>query len=631
MSLINNRVSLLVTAVYLSSSLVNAQTTGFTTSATNRISSPTIGFSSQMSQQRVLAIKTSLEGFSAGKSLEPTTVESLVNAYQKNTSIKRELDTLINQSTFSKDPQTLEIIRMKIELLSLISHLNLDELTVERAGMNREIMAQFIVSSLVSKLKVQELTSEKGKANSLQILEEIYNCLNITSANFEKALENALVLFNADTGLSLSMEEMFAAIQNDIHNAHSNERKSGLTDIFKSDNDRRNMTIGEGIGALEIQVSKIEAEKITFQAQEKLSKLINVAYGNDPRNEANRLVSSQTRLKAENYITNTHLLERTEESIRLATSKHDAGVKTYDDLLKYFRDLGDIIDGNKAVGMAERFFTKGVGKHIPFVGNKLAEINDSQLKRKTVEQKIALARQALHDGAKQIEKDNSTLETLRIEIAKYSVDLQKKIAELKIMSNLLVEYIKTLETTEGSDSKIVKVLKGVIGLAIETELDAALAVNSTLIRSQAQIEGLITVGIGTVNLSRVVDNEIFPMLRLQEGLMGVAALQQAQISKLQAIKSLREKREEALVEEMEKVYKNSAKLLGSSFDDPKKREELDKRLSKARTEFEQARITANEKKRILNSKQIDAQNRAQRAFSGNGENLTVNKILNEGQ
>lgn len=631
MSLINKRVSLLVTAVYLSSSLATAQVTGFRTSSQAVTTSSNIGFSSQMSQQRVMQIKTSLEGLNSGKSLEATTVESLVMAYQKNLSVKKELDILVNQSTFSRDPQTLEIIRMKIELLSLISHLNLEELTVERAGMNREIMAQFIVSALISKLKVQELTSDKGKANSLQILEEIHTRLSIDSSNFEKALENSLVLFNADTGLSLSMEEMFAAIQNDIHNAHSNERKSGLTDIFKSDNDRRHMTIGEGIGALEIHVSKIEADKIQFQAQEKLSKLINVAYGNDPRNEASRLVSSQTRLKAEAYITNTHLLDRTEESIRLATSKHDAGVKTYDDLLKYFRDLGDIIDGNMAVGIAERFFTKGVGKHIPYIGNKLAKINDSQLKRKTLEQKIALARQALHDGAKQIEKDNATLETLRIEIARYSVDLQKKIAELKIMSNLLVEYIKTLEATEGPESKIVKVLKGVIGLAIETELDAALAVNSTLIRSQAQIEGLITVGIGTVNLSRVVDNEIFPMLRLQEGLMGLAALQQAQMGKLRAVKLLREEREKALVTEMEKVYKNSAELLGSSFDDPRKREELDKRLSKARAEFEKARTDAHKKKRNLNSKQIEAQNKAQRAFSGKGENLSVNKILNEGQ
>ncbi len=631
MSLINKRVSLLVTAVYLSSSLATAQVTGFRTSSPTVTTSSNSGFTSQMSKQRVMEIKTSLEGLNAGKSLEATTVESLVMAYQKNRSVKKELDILVNQSTFSRDPQTLEIIRMKIELLSLISHLNLEELTVERAGMNREIMAQFIVSALISKLKVQELTSEKGKLNSLQILEEIHTRLSIDSSSFEKALENSLVLFNADTGLSLSMEEMFAAIQNDIHNAHSNERKSGLTDIFKSDNDRRHMTIGEGIGALEIHVSKIDADKIQFRAEEKLSKLISVAHGNDPRNEASLLVSSQTRLSAESYITNTHLLERTEQSIRLATSKHDAGVKTYDDLLKYFRDLGDIIDGNKAVGIAERFFTNGVGKYIPYVGNKLAKINDSQLKRKTIEQKIALARQALHDGAKQIETDNATLENLRIEIARYSVDLQKKIAELKIMSNLLVEYIKTLETTEGPESKIVKVLKGVIGLAIETELDAALAVNSTLIRSQAQIEGLITVGIGTVNLSRVVDNEIFPMLRLQEGLMGVAALQQAQISKLKAVKLLREEREKALVTEMEKVYKNSAELLGSSFDDPRKREELDKRLSIARAEFEKARTDAHKKKRNLNSKQIEAQNKAQRAFSGKGENLSVNKILNEGQ
>lgn len=619
MSLVSKRVSLLVSVVYLSTGLAN---TGFRPMPSNRpsTSAGATGFASKMDQQRVMQIRTGLDNLNSIKPLKSGTSDALLAAFQISEGARKSMEGVLFQAAIAKDPITMESLALKLDILAALSEENLDLVTAERAGNNRKDLALYLIYSLVNNFNVHKLANPNSQRNALQILEEVYNQLTIEPGNYEVILENALKGFNADTSMSLSMESMYMAL--------ADRKSDGLTEEFMSYDDRKMITIGEGDGKLEVVMSQQEADIIVAEAQQQLTDLIRLTYtSKDVRADANRMLRPEKKLTAESYIKDSHLLDRNASATESATKVHNLSAKNYDDIIKEFRKYGSIIDGNKAVGATQRF----IQDKIPFVGNYLAKVNDKSLQKKTIGEKIALLRKALSDGAKQIENDNKALNRTRMEIADYSNALVKEIARFQIMSELLNEHIKSVIQREGEDSPMVRTLKGAIGVPIETERDAALSVNGTLIRAQAQIDGLITVGIGAVNLSRVVDQEIFPMLKLSEGLMGVAALQQSQMAKINAIKQLKAERDKALVDQMEKVYKNAADLLGASFEDPEKRAALDQRLATAREKFEKDRAAAFDKKRALNAKHTAAQNKAQRSLGDGGLNTRVNEILNEGK
>jgi hypothetical protein len=446
----------------------------------------------------------------------------------------------------------------------------------------------------------------------------------LDSTQCVKALDDALEAFNFGTGLGLTIEDLSNAAQ----------KEGGLNNLFKGLNDAQSMEIGLfEEGKVTVTVSAKQAEEIVIKAQNEFSQLLSLALNPQQKgvNESTgKIVSARSQDAADMFLNNNKLLERSEAALKISTSKSAKSLTSYDDLLGALKEYGSVIDGNKGAGKGARLFQKGadlplVGGLMGRVADKLTDVDNAALKKKSLKDKINLARQALRDGIAQIHNDNQELNSMRAKAIEYALDLEKEMARLKLISDMIKQYIAENEATNPA---MVAALKIHIGQRVERELNSVVATVRILKNSTTQIDTTIMAGMSIINQSDVLEREIIPIMAITEATHSAIAAQEAQMKRAEATRDLLTERLIKLAEAQERSLEQAARLAGTSVIDPKKLEEIENRMEKARLKFSKDMQVAYDKLAVVNGQLIKGHNKASHGDLDAGMAQGVENIIN---
>lgn len=619
------RINLLVTVTLLSSASL-AQVQGFRPA--NRTQTTTQQTTSGQAtnianNHRLQQIQTRIEGNSVLKNLPPSSTQGLLSIYFSNKTVQKTVDESIRITGIVNDSQTAEIELMKLEILAAVaSDMDIYDPSIQPSLTDNNRYAQYMIAMLANKLEAHAL-SQDGKNKVKELLKELkMQISNIGTANARQALENALEGFNMDTGLGLTVSDL----------AEAARHEGGLTSLFKGDNDAQTMLIGLFNGSeVKVTVSANEARNILTLAQAQFAQLIDIAQHpqNAKMNDQTGAAIKAGKLNAADaFLNGNKLLERSEAALSVGKGKADKNLDSYDDLLSQLRDYGDIIDGNKAAGKTARFFKNGVGRFMPgsgFIAGKLDNVNDKELKKSSLKKKIELTRQALRDGMRTIQEDNQELNRLRAMAIDYAIDLEKDMARLKLVSDHIAEFIKENEKTR---PELVQSIKIHIGQRVERELNSVVATIRILRNSVTQIDTTIMAGMSIINQTEVLEREIIPIMSITEATHSAIAAQEAQMLRAKATRTLLENRLLKLAEAQEKALKQAAELAGTSIIDPKKLNEIENRMQKARAQFATDMQKAYDKLKGTNEQLIKGHNDSNHDAINSGMATQVDGIIN---